>query len=296
VLHATPAGIPAQPNGAKPSSGNDLRAASGRVDALLAELAVTTSVDAARDKVNELVSLLVRLYGTGLEHILTIVYNMAGDRTDLIFNELCKDDLVASLLILHGLHPLTLEERIERALDRVRSYLHSHEGDIELLRVEDGVAYLRLAGSCHGCPSSTTTVRQSVERAIFEAAPEIREIRAEGLRDPSLSVQRKASPWIDLDELPDLDRAGVATLEVEGTPVLLCRHDGLYAYRNQCPHCFVSLTAARIEWPFVRCASCGTAYDVTRSGRAHGSDDVGLEPFPMVVHERKVQLAIPVTA
>jgi Fe-S cluster biogenesis protein NfuA len=125
----------------------------------------------------------MRLYGAGLERILTVVDD-AGAAATPIFARLAADDLVASLLVLHDLHPLDLATRIGRALDHVRPYLASHGGDVTLLSLEDGVARLRLEGSCHGCPSSTVTMKLAIEKAIEEAAPEILRLEVEGVAEP----------------------------------------------------------------------------------------------------------------
>ena len=63
-----------------------------------------------------------------------------ADRDDdgALAEALAGDELVAHLLLLHGLHPVPLEERVRGALDEVRPYLDSHGGDVELLGVEDG--------------------------------------------------------------------------------------------------------------------------------------------------------------
>ena len=88
-------------------------------------------------------------------------------------------------MCLHGLHPISVEERVELALESVRPYLKSHEGDIEIASVADGVATLRLQGTCDGCPSSSATVKLAVERAILERVPEIYEVRAENVAAPA---------------------------------------------------------------------------------------------------------------
>ena len=89
------------------------------------------------------------------------------------------DELISHLLLLHGLHPVPLEERVRGALDEVRPYLESHGGGVELLGVEDGVARLRMEGSCDGCPSSAATLTLAIEDAIQKAAPDVRAIAAE---------------------------------------------------------------------------------------------------------------------
>ncbi len=60
----------------------------------------------------------------------------------------------------------------------VRPYLGTHGGDVELLGVSEGVAQLRLEGSCSGCPSSTVTLRMAIEEAIYKAAPDVERVEA----------------------------------------------------------------------------------------------------------------------
>jgi Fe-S cluster biogenesis protein NfuA len=129
----------------------------------------------------ELVQALVDLYGEGLARI------VAHDPACIA--GVADDELVSHLLLLHGLHPLPLAERVRGALDDVRPYLAQHGGDVELLGVEEGVARLRLQGSCNGCPSSTATLRHAIEDAIQRVAPDIEEIRAEGAVEPSDLLQ-----------------------------------------------------------------------------------------------------------
>jgi Fe-S cluster biogenesis protein NfuA len=62
----------------------------------------------------------------------------------------------------------------------VKPYLHSHGGNVELLGIEEGVVRLRLHGSCHGCPSSSATLKNTIEEAIMEKAPDVAGIRVEG--------------------------------------------------------------------------------------------------------------------
>jgi Fe-S cluster biogenesis protein NfuA len=122
---------------------------------------------------------VVEIYGEALERILTIVHDELGERSEPIFDRLCADELVESLLCLHGLHPIAVEERVEQALQSVLPYVKSHKGNMEISRIEGDVVYLRLEGSCDGCAASATTLKLSVERAILERVPEIREVRAE---------------------------------------------------------------------------------------------------------------------
>ena len=71
-----------------------------------------------------------------------------------------------------------MREMVEAALDRIRPVLQSDGGGVELVEVKEGVVTVRLTGACGGCPMSTMTLRQGVERAIRELVPEIKEVVA----------------------------------------------------------------------------------------------------------------------
>jgi Fe-S cluster biogenesis protein NfuA len=119
----------------------------------------------------EAVQALVELYGEALARVVA-----GADPTE--------DELLSHLLLVHDLHPVDVETRVRKALDEVRPYLGSHGGDVELLGVAGGVARLRLAGTCNGCPSSTVTLRNAIEEAIMRAAPDLDAIDAEGAAEP----------------------------------------------------------------------------------------------------------------
>jgi Fe-S cluster biogenesis protein NfuA len=156
---------------------NDLQAVGGRIERLLDGLRVAV-IPREYEHVEEVVRLVTELYGAGLERILAIVGPAA-------VRDLLADELVAGLLLVHGLHPEDLASRVEAALASVRPFLRHHDGDVELLDVDEGAGavHLRLLGSCDGCPSSAVTLQLAVERAIREAAPEIAIIDVEA-HDP----------------------------------------------------------------------------------------------------------------
>jgi Fe-S cluster biogenesis protein NfuA len=154
-----------------------------RVEALLGQLEALPDA-ASRETATEVMQALLDLYGEGLGRIVDVV----AERDDGTLAEaLAGDELVAHLLLLHGLHPVPVEERVRGALDGVLPYLESHGGNVQLLCVENGVVQLRLEGSCSGCPSSTMTLKLAIEDAIFKAAPELEEVRAEGAVPPPAS-------------------------------------------------------------------------------------------------------------
>jgi len=133
----------------------------------------------AQQRVQELIGAVLELYGAGLDRILGVVAD-AGEPGLPIRDALLDDGIVASLLLIHGLYPVALEERVTQALDSVRPFLASHGGNVELISVEGGVARLQLQGSCNGCPSSAATLEHALREAIDAAAPDLLGLEVEG--------------------------------------------------------------------------------------------------------------------
>jgi Fe-S cluster biogenesis protein NfuA len=154
----------------------NLRAVGDRIEQLLDELRAAAD-PRLYGQAEEMLGLVTDLYGGGLARIVEIV----GEKDPAVLGLLSHDELVSSLLLVHGLHPDDLATRVARALEGVRPMLAQHGGDVELLDIDAvaGAVHLNLLGSCHGCPSSTVTLRMAVETAIAEAAPEIQIIDVE---------------------------------------------------------------------------------------------------------------------
>ena len=152
-----------------------------RIEALLDEVDGLPD-PAARDLATELVQTLLAVYGEGLARM---VGHVAGRDDGTLAAALAGDELVAHLLLLHGLHPVPLEARVRGALEEMRPYLDAHGGDVELLGVDEGVVRLQLQGSCSGCPSSAVTLKHGIEEAIHKAAPDVERIVAEDAPVPA---------------------------------------------------------------------------------------------------------------
>ena len=289
----------------------DLRGTGDRIEALLE--AASAGGRVARERAEELVRLVVDLYGAGLERLLEIVHE-AGRLDDDLLDRLVADDLVASLLAVHGLHPDDVATRVARALDGVRPYLGSHGGDVEFVGVtDDGRVRLRMLGSCDGCPSSSVTLTLAVETAIRDAAPEISGIDVEetpaapsvipvtALRS-RLDAVPLSGDWTTVDGLADLASGEVGRFAAEGTTVVGIRVGAdLYAYRDRCPGCGDSLAAGMVARRLggaagdavLCCPACGAHFDVRRAGRGLDGTDLHLDPVPLLVRDGVVALAVP---
>jgi Fe-S cluster biogenesis protein NfuA len=137
---------------------------------------------AARVLLQECLQSLLAFYGDGLSHILAHIQD-AGPNGQEILERLLNDQTVSGLLLVHALHPVTLEKRLRGALEKVRPYMQSHGGNIELLSLEDDVARIRLQGTCKTCPSSAVTLELAVRRAVEEACPDLLGFEVVGMNE-----------------------------------------------------------------------------------------------------------------
>lgn len=291
---------PEQPREASESEAQ-WRTAGDRIQTLLDSCAAGGT--ASYERAQQLVREVVGLYGAGLERIVRL-----GDPG--LTERLATDDLVASLLLVHGLHPHDVHRRVSDALDRVRPYLGSHGGDVDLLDIADG-ATVRLAftGSCKSCPSSAATLELAVEDAVRAAAPEISAIEvvtAQPASEPNVipaesllahvhsngaTTHANGSSWHPLPELAELEPGDVAGFLLSGTTVVVCRVGDLpLAYVDRCPVCDDSLAGAQLRETLLGCPRCGTQFDIVHAGA--GPDGAHLEPLPLLLRDGVPSVAL----
>src|SRR4029077_17108079 len=251
---------------------------------------------------------LVGMYGDGLAAIVAALAD-EGEPGRAIMDRLVAAPLGEGLLLLHGLHPLDVDARIQRALDQVRPYLGSHAGGVQYLGVSDGVARLRLEGSCHGCPSSTVTARLAIEGAVQDAAPEVTEVVVEGMTAPPEPKLLQIGPRPStvpggapastaggaVIPLPDIGppSSRPVTAAAGDLAVLVCSVRGtLYAYRDQCASCGSSLGEGTLSREVLTC-TCGSSYDVCRAGAGLDGLAAHLDPLPLLADSQGVRVAVP---
>jgi Fe-S cluster biogenesis protein NfuA/nitrite reductase/ring-hydroxylating ferredoxin subunit len=283
-----------------------------RIEAVLDELA-SRGDPSISERAEELVSLLVELYGGGLERMLEIIGD-EGEASDAILRRLSQDELVQALLLVHGLHPVDLDQRINEALESVRPYMGSHSGGVENLGVDqNGVLHLRLEGNCEGCPSSRVTVQSAIEDAVHKAAPELAGLDVQGVVEEARPAGNllqigglhgqdappAAAPgheWASVTR-PELAPGQLRSLDVEGLTVLLCSvEDDIYAYRNACAACGALLDEGRLEDEALTCATCGHSYNVRLAGRSLHGESVHLQPLPLLQQNGSLRIAMTAVA
>jgi Fe-S cluster biogenesis protein NfuA/nitrite reductase/ring-hydroxylating ferredoxin subunit len=227
---------------------------------------------------------LIALYGEGVDRIFAAI----GDE---LREQLAQDEVVANLMLMHGVYPVSLAERVEEALASVRPYLASHEGDVELLGVsEDGIARLRLKGSCDGCAASAATLELAIEQALEAAAPDLLGLDVEGVvRRPERPAASDVAAWTPLDDAASIPRGG---LMATGADLIVANIAGtLLAYRDGCAGCGEPLGSASLEGGTLTCAGCGRRYDLPRAGRCKDDEALQLEPVPLLRANGSVKVA-----
>jgi len=269
----------------------------------------------------ELVQLLMEFHGAGIERMLAVVHQTAPSGS-IVIDALGRDDLVRSLLLLYGLHPDSLETRVTQALEKTRPYLKSHGGNVNIVTVDDsGVVTLRLEGNCHGCPSSSATLKLAVEEAIYDAAPDVTAIVVQGQiqeqapaafgfvplsqlgsntngngHTHDLKIERDEVGWEDVFGLDAIPTGTMHEERVAGHDIIFCRlEETLYAYGNGCPGCGQPLGAARLVGTVLACPICSQHYDVVRAGRSTDLDTLHLEPIPLLRENGRAKVALPLS-
>jgi Fe-S cluster biogenesis protein NfuA len=156
---------------ADPSLGSLL----ARVDDLIRR--IEASADrSVRGDAKALVNALLQFHRAGLERMLSMAQG-CGEPGRLLASAYASDALVASLLMLHELHPVPLVERVSEALEAVTPKLRSLGGEATLEGLEGGTARVRLEGPA----AARAAMRLTVEEALGRAAADLESIQFEEL-------------------------------------------------------------------------------------------------------------------
>jgi hypothetical protein len=147
-----------------------------RIDALVRRLE-TTPDKGLWTAVQDLLQSVMDLHGMALDRILTIVAEQQGQAPPI--EALSQDELVSCVLLLHGLHPIDLETRARRALEKTENILRGYGARAELLDIVDGNIRIRVRGVSSGHVAKSS--RAAIEEAIYDSAPDAASVTILGL-------------------------------------------------------------------------------------------------------------------
>jgi Fe-S cluster biogenesis protein NfuA len=71
-----------------------------------------------------------------------------------------------------------VKDKVQSVLDNIRPSLRADGGDVELVDVKDGIVSVKLKGACAGCPMSTMTLKNGIERILKQELSDIKEVIA----------------------------------------------------------------------------------------------------------------------
>ncbi len=221
--------------------------------------------------------------------------------------EALGDPLVYAVLDFHGLLKAPLAQRLAQALAEVRPFMAEHGGDVELVAIEPpGTVELRLLGSCHGCPASSQTLTEGIERAIHARCPEIVHIRqvsrgAEAKKASNgESVVHFISPfarpadagWVDAASIDDIPDGGIAERKLGERSVLLARTgDAVSCFDNACAHLGMPLDMGEVAGGVITCTYHGFRY-LLETGECLTAREVQLKVHAVRVLGQRVQVRL----
>jgi hypothetical protein len=166
---------------------DDLQADAAKLEQVLAEIRELVPLPAWQ-RVEDALRRVVRLYGAGLSRAIDHARSTGADAR-AFDRAMIDDELLASLLVLHGLHPQPFEERVHRAVARVRGELGLADDALVLVAIDRSAVQLAASGGLQTGAMAPSLAESIVRRVIETAAPEVTSIAITGIappRDPSL--------------------------------------------------------------------------------------------------------------
>jgi Fe-S cluster biogenesis protein NfuA/nitrite reductase/ring-hydroxylating ferredoxin subunit len=262
-----------------------------------------------RELADELVSAVVQMYGAGLERILAALLD-GGPDGERLAGSLADDPMVATLLLIHDLHPVPLEQRVQQALDSVRPYMESHGGNVELLSLKDGIARIHLRGSCSDCSASSVTLELAIKQALEDAAPDLEGLQVEGMAPQTvggpglpmatgielpvvMSEPTRAPMWFEIESVASLANGSLAAVTVAGSDLVIANIEGsLLAYRDRCASCGARMHDGLLMAGALSCPDCARSFFLPSAGRSMDDDRLQLEPVPLLREDGRVRVAL----
>ncbi len=290
-----------------------------RLNSLVEELEQYPDTD-LRDKALDLVQIILKLYGESLRRIMATFD--AEPQRDQILGRMSNDEVIRSILLIHGLMPVSLYDRVAAKLNELRPYLVSQGCDVELLGIDDARARMRLMRSGKGAPP-IAALKADIEKALSEVAPDLAGIEIEGLsekveatakvaaalgrmiekpQDPKpalVQIKRKqpeaSSPentWVPVIRSQSIEDGQFKIVNFEDINVLILNLDGeFYAYRNACAEGGRPLDDSLFQSPMLNCSCHGYGYDLRR-GNCIERPDLKLTSVPVNLEDQKVKIGL----
>jgi len=204
-----------------------------------------------------------------------------------LLDRIVRDPLLESLLRGYELIELGLDQRVLAALEIARPMLKMHGGDVSLVRMRGKVAELELTGSCQGCAASMTTLRNLIEKNLYQQVPELRGIEVAGLTAAGASSQT----WLPLVHLYEVRDGEWLKVQLFDDQLLVCSMDEHpFVFENRCPAGGEPLDTAAFGHLSIGCVEHGHQFDL-RTGLSAGNPALRLRIYPAIIDDAVVRIA-----
>ncbi|MEP6912037.1 MAG: Rieske 2Fe-2S domain-containing protein [bacterium] len=273
-----------------------------------------------RDKALDLVQIILRLYGESLRRMIATLESEPN--RDQILARMANDEVIRSILLIHGLMPVNLYDRVAAKVSDLRPYLVSQGCDVELLGIDEARARMRLIRSGKGAPP-LAVLKAEIEKALMEAAPDLAGVEVEGLSEkieatakvaatlgrmiekpqnskPALvqikrqhkEASRLENTWVPVIRSQSIEDGQFKIVHFEDINVLILNLDGeFYAYRNACAEGGRPLDDSLFQSPMLNCSCHGYGYDLRR-GNCIERPDLKLTSVPVNLEDQKVKIGL----
>ena len=222
-----------------------------------------------------------------------------------VLKDAVSDEVIYAVLRYHDIIKPSLHERVDLALESVRPYLKSHDGNVELVEIKlPDTVIIRLLGACDGCPASSLTLSEGVEKAIKEHCPEITTIKkakggvtakpVDGVTVNFVSpfARKEDKDWLVVCALDEVPEANIKVATVKGNEVLLSRFgDKVTCYQNACAHMGMPLDMGTVNNAILICPHHGFEYSL-ESGECLTAPEVQLHTHAVRVINQRVEIKL----
>lgn len=274
-----------------------------------------------RDKALDLVQIILKLYGESLRRIMASFD--AEPQRDQILGRMANDEVIRSILLIHGLMPVSLYDRVATKLNELRPYLVSQGCDVELLGIDDARARIRLMRSGKGAPP-IAVLKADIEKALSEVAPDLAGIEIDGfsekveatakvaaalgrmiekpkndskpalvqIKRKQLEVTAPENTWVPVIRSQSIEDGQFKIVNFEDINVLILNLGGeFFAYRNACADGGLPLDDSLFQSPMLNCSCHGYGYDLRR-GNCIERPDLKLTSVPVNLEDQKVKIGL----
>lgn len=128
----------------------------------------------------DLLRAVLEFHSAALERVLDLVFEADPAGGAAVIERIAADDLASSMLLLHGLHPDDVETRVNRAVGKLTDMFATLGATLSLISIDEDTVRLQFESQRNW---SATPVKASVEKAIFQAAPEIKSVVLDGIKE-----------------------------------------------------------------------------------------------------------------